>query len=157
MGLGNFVRNITDKIRRSPTDFRNSVRSQPYEVDEPFVQPAESSSGKFGLKGRIRDIGNSLGFNRLSRTGKTNQAYGVGLSTKVDDLSRFTRLDDGNYRLRVEIRNPRTGILDTKTIDLTRDQLRQFNDNPQSFAENNLTGLDKYVGKGFEVVSWENY
>ena len=121
------------------------------------MQPSRIDTSKFGIRDRIKNIGNTFGFNRLTRTGKVNQVYGAGLSSNFDELARFTALDDGNFRLRVEIRNPQTGILDTKTIDLTRDQLRQFNDNPQSLAENNLTGLDKYVGKGFEVVSWENY
>ena len=157
MGLGNFVRNITDRIRRSPQDFRESVRTEPYDIEKPFTQPSKVDSGKFGIKGRLRNIGNTFGFNRITRTGKTNELYTSGINQNVDQLRNFTALDDGLFRTRVTIRNPQTGITETKTLDLTRDQARQFQDNPQGFSENNLSDLSKYVGKGFEVVSWENY
>ena len=157
MGLGNFVRNIADRIRRSPQDFRESVRTEPYDIDKPFVQPSKVDSGKFGIKGRLRNIGNTFGFNRITRTGKTNELYTAGISQNVNSLRNFTALDDGTFRTRVTIRNPQTGITEQKTLDLTRDQARQFSDNPQGYAENNLQDLSKYVGRGFEVVSWENY
>ena len=157
MGLGNFVRNITDRIRRSPQDFRESVRTEPYDIEKPFTQPSKVDSGKFGIKGRLRNIGNTFGFNRLTRTGKTNELYTAGISQNVNSLRNFTALDDGTFRTRVTIRNQQTGITEQKTLDLTRDQARQFSDNPQGYAENNLQDLSKYVGRGFEVVSWENY
>ena len=157
MGLGNLFRNITDRIRRSPTDFRNTVRQDPYEIDEPFTQPAKVDSGKFGLKGRLKNIGNTFGLNRLTRTGKTNELYTAGISQNVNSLRNFTALDDGTFRTHVTIRNPQTGITETKTLDLTRTQARQFENNPQAFAESNLQDLSKYTGSGFEVVSWENY
>ena len=157
MGLGNLFRNIADRVRRSPRDFSESVRTEPYEIDKPFVQPSKVDSGKFGIKGRLRNIGNTFGFNRLTRTGKTNELYTAGISQNVNSLRNFTALDDGTFRTRVTIRNQQTGITEQKTLDLTRDQARQFSDNPQGYAENNLQDLSKYVGRGFEVVSWENY
>ena len=156
MGLGNFFRNIADRVRRSPTDFRNTVRQEPYEIDEPFTQPAKVDSGKFGLKGRLKNIGNTFGFNRLTRTGKTNELYTAGISQNVNSLRNFTALDDGLVRTRITIRNPQTGITETKTLDLTRTQARQFENNPQAFAESNLSDLSRYVGEGFEVVSFGN-
>ena len=105
----------------------------------------------------MRNIGNTFGFNRITRTGKTNELYTTGISQEVNQLRNFTALDDGLFRTRVTIRNPQTGITETKTLDLTRQQARQFQDNPQGYSENNLSDLSKYVGKGFEVVSWENY
>ena len=157
MGLGNFFRNVVDRVRRSPTDFRASVRDEPYEIDKPFVQPSKVDSGKFGIKGRLRNIGNTFGFNRLTRTGKTNELYTSQVNTNIDQLRNFTALDDGLFRTRVTIRNPQTGITETKTLDLTRQQARQFQDNPQGYSESNLQDLSKYIGRGFEVVSWENY
>ena len=156
MGLGNFFRNIADRVRRSPTDFRNTVRQDPYEIDEPFTQPAKVDSGKFGLKGRIRNIGNTIGFNRLTRTGKTNELYTAGITTRVNELARFTAQSDGTFRTQITIRNNRTGIIDTKTIDLTRQLALEFENDPQLYAENKLSGLDRYVGSDFEVVEWNN-
>ena len=156
MGLGNLFRNIADRVRRSPTDFRNTAISEPYEIDKPFVQPSEVNSGKFGLKGRIRNIGNTIGLNRLTRTSKTNELYTAGITTRVNELARFTAQSDGTFRTQITIRNNRTGIIDTKTIDLTRQQALAFENDPQGYAESDLSGLDRYVGSDFEVVEWNN-
>ena len=157
MGLSNFVRSIADKFRRSPTDFQKTATQTPYEITDDFVQPAKADSGFFGAKGRIAQIGNVFGLNRLTRTGKTNELYTAGITQNVNALRNFTALDDGLFRTIVTIRNPQTGIIETKTLDLTRQQALEFENNPQAFAESNLQDLSKYTGRGFEVVSWENY
>ena len=156
MGLGNFARSIADRFRRSPTEFKNSATQSPYSAIDDFVQPSNVSTGRFRVFDSLKNLGNTIGLNRLTRTSKTNELYTAGITTRVNELARFTAQSDGTFRTQITIRNNRTGIIDTKTIDLTRQQALEFENNPQGFAENNLSGLDRYVGSDFEVVEWNN-
>ena len=154
MALGNFFRNVADKIRTSVHDFRTTVRTNPSSVTDDIQHDAVTNTGRFNIRDSLRNLGNTVSFGRITRAGKSNIQWSNQIVKAPTALTAFSVNAKNRYVFNVEIVGAGSGERSTIRLSLTREQAAQFVDRPEYYINEVTDYREKYKEPYFEVAAF---
>lgn len=154
MALGNFIRNIGNRIKTSVRDFQEAVKTSPASLGSETEPNVSSRSGRFNIRDSLKSLGSIVGLGQATRRTRNNVEWTKQLTKAPTALANFTINAKQRYLFNVDIVGGGSGERSTIRLSLTKEQAAQFVDRPEYYINEVTDYRERYKEPYFEVAGF---